>query len=102
MLTGHESTTSINGAAVAKASRCQENVDTLAHFVVSEHPIIGDVAEQHEAASRVVRRSLQPSPTSEEARNLTVAASSSEPRIKHLEPAEMRSGTILLVVGLVS
>src|SRR6185312_10824821 len=100
MLTGHESATAINGAAVAKAGRRQENVGTVAHFVVSEHPIIGAITEQHETACGVVRRSLQPSPIGKEAGNLTVAASSSEPRIEYLELGrdEIRHGSSSLSV----
>jgi hypothetical protein len=85
MFTGHKSALPVNGAAVAEASRCEEDVSALAHLVVPEHSIIRDVAEQHELASRVVARSLQPPTAREQSSNRTVAASPSEPRIEYLK-----------------
>src|SRR4249919_4380818 len=54
VLAGHKPALSVNRATVREASWRKEHIRTLAHLVVTQHPVVGDVAEQHEASCRVV------------------------------------------------
>jgi hypothetical protein len=78
VLTGHESTLPVDRTTVGKAGWGEEDVGAFAHFVITKDPIIGDVAEQHESASRVIPGSLQPSTTGEESGNRTIASCTGE------------------------
>jgi hypothetical protein len=81
VLTGDESALPIDRTAVREASWCQEDVSTFVHLVIAEDPIIRDVTEQYESASRVIARPLQPPTTGEESGDRTVAARTCETRI---------------------
>ena len=78
VLTGHESALPVDRTTVRKAGWGEEDVGALAHLVITKYPIIGDVAEQHESASRVIPRSLQPATTGEESGDRTIASRTCE------------------------
>jgi hypothetical protein len=81
VLTGHESALPVDRTTVRKAGWGEEDVGALAHLVITKYSIIGDVAEQHESASRVIPRPLQPATTGEESGDRTIATRSVEPGI---------------------
>src|SRR5512132_2000794 len=47
VLAGHESALPIDRATVGEASWRKEHFGTLAHLVVTQHSVVGDVAKQH-------------------------------------------------------
>ena len=93
VLTGHESALPVDRTTVRKAGWCEEDVSTPAHLVIAKHPIVGDVAEQHESTSGVVGGSLQPPTTGEEPRDRTVASVPAKRSSNTSNCAGMRSAT---------
>ena len=78
VLTGHESALPVDRTTIGKAGWCEEDVAAFAHLVITKYPIIGDVAEQHESASRVIPGSLQPSTAREESGDRTITSRTGE------------------------
>src|SRR5688572_22232316 len=81
VLAGHESALPIDRSTVGKAGWGEEDVGAFAHLIKTKDPIIRDIAEQHESASRVIPGSLQPSTTGEESGDRTITSGTGEPGI---------------------
>src|SRR4029453_4205685 len=56
----------VHRTAIGEAGLRYEDIGTFADFVIAEHTIIRDVAEQHKAPSRVICRPFEPTTTGEE------------------------------------
>src|SRR4249920_1658600 len=85
VLAGHKSALSVDRATVREASWRKEHIGTLAHLVVTQHPVVGDVAEQHEASCGVIGGSFEPATAGKESRDRPISACTGKAPIKYLE-----------------
>src|SRR5215217_142765 len=85
VFTGHEPSLPVDRSAVGETSRRHEDVGTFTDFVIAQHTIVRDVAEQHETPCWVVGRPFKPAAACEQSGNGTVASGTSKARIQHLK-----------------
>ena len=86
VLTRHHTSGPIEGSTVDVAGRVAEHADGAGGLVPAQHPVVGDVAEQHVAAGRDVQRSLQPATSREQHLHPGVAVHAREAVVDHFEP----------------
>ncbi len=85
LLAGDHPAFAVERVAVGVAGRLPERAHGAGHLVPAQHPLVGDVAPDQEAAGREVDRALRPAGAGVEDLDLVVSADAGESLVQHLE-----------------